>query len=290
MFGFIKYIIKTISIVSVLTCRPLQTHTLNETESITSSLPVVVLHGLESSSEKMSPFCDWLSDSFSVKVFNIEIGNGEKTSLYTPLTNQLDELCETIYKLNELENGFNFIGMSQGGLLARGYVERCNLYPVKNLITLVTPHGGEFIKSIDLNMYTKLFQEHLSVASYWRNPLDLTSYLTKCSYLPILNNEIETDESLSQKNQIKSLVNFILVWSPYDSVLSPAESGKFSFLDDNLQTISLVDTDLYKKDLLGLKYLNDNSRLHVYETNCSHVDHRNPSCYSQLYPILDKYI
>lgn len=290
MFGLVKNIIKNVFIMSVLFLKPVTTHFVNETHNVISSLPVVVLHGLESSSEKMSPFCDWLSDSFSVKVFNIEIGNGEKTSLYTPLTNQLDELCQTIYKLDELENGFNFIGMSQGGLLARGYVERCNLYPVKNLITLVTPHGGEFIKTITTNFYTKFYQEHLSVAGYWRNPLDLASYLTKCSYLPILNNEIETDASLSQKDHIKSLVNFILIWSPYDSVLSPPESGKFSLFDEKLQIISLVDTELYKKDLLGLKYLNDISRLQIYETNCSHIDHRNPSCYSQLYPILDQYI
>lgn len=290
MFGFIKNVIKIVSIVLLIVYKPIKMVSINETYSIIDSIPVVILHGLESNSQKMLPFCDWLSDSFSVKVFNIEIGNGEKTSLYTPLTNQLDELCETIYNINELEEGFNFIGMSQGGLLARGYVERCNLYPVKNLITLVTPHGGEFIKTVNVNMYTNLFQEHLSIAGYWRDPLNLENYLTKCSYLPILNNEIETALSLTQKEQIKSLVNFILIWSPNDTVLSPSESGKFSFLNQNLDVIRLEDTELYNKDLLGLKYLNDNSRLHVYETNCSHVDHRNPYCYSQLYPIFEQYI
>ena len=62
------------------------------------TIPIVVLHGLKSSSEKMLPLCEWLGDTFSKKVINIEIGNGEKTSLYTPLPDQLDELCDTIYK------------------------------------------------------------------------------------------------------------------------------------------------------------------------------------------------
>ena len=287
MFGLPKYILKTLCTLSLLICKPVMPMPILYN---INPLPVVVLHGVESSSEKMIPFCDWLSSSFNVKVFNIEIGNGEKTSLYTPLSKQLEELCATIYKLDELEEGFNFIGMSQGGLLARGYVEQCNLYPVKNLITLVTPHGGEFIKTIRTNFYTDFFQKHLSVAGYWRDPLDLTTYFTRCSYLPILNNEVETDDSSEQLEQISKLEHFIMIWSPYDTVLSPAESGKFSFYDNELKVISLEDTHLYKNDLLGLKYLNENGKLQTYETNCTHVDHRNPNCFPQLYPILLKYL
>ena len=285
--GLTKSILKVCSLVSIILSKSVMTMPILYSKN---SLPVVVLHGVESSSEKMVPFCDWLTENYDVKVFNIEIGNGEKTSLYTPLPKQLEELCATIYKIDELEEGFNFIGMSQGGLLARGYVEQCNLYPVTNLITLVTPHGGEFIKTITTNFYTDFFQKHLSVAGYWRNPLDLPAYLSKCSYLPILNNEIETDESSEQLEQISKLEHFIMIWSPYDTVLSPPESGKFSFYDEELKVISLEDSDLYKKDLLGLKYLNENGKLKAYETNCSHVDHRNPVCFPQLYPILKQYL
>jgi palmitoyl-protein thioesterase len=182
------------------------------------------------------------------------------------------------------------MGMSQGGLLARGYVERCNLYPVVNLITLVSPHGGEFINTITLDMYSDFFQKHLSIASYWRDPRQLNSYLVKCLYLPILNNEINNSFAESQTDHIKNLSNFVMIWSPFDTVLNPPESGKFSFLDDSLNIVRLEDTDLYKNDLLGLKFLNENNRLHMYETNCTHVDHRNPICYSQLYDILNQYL
>jgi len=277
MFNFVKHIFKTLTFVSLFS-RPINT------------TPVAVLHGVESSKEKMVPFCDWLSTSFNVKVFNLEIGNGEKTSLYTPLSKQLDELCETIYKIEELKDGFHFIGMSQGGLLARGYVERCNLYPVVNLITMVSPHGGEFFKKNNINMYDNFIQEHLSVAGYWRDPLQLEKYLNKCRYLPILNNELESYRSIKQRDQLKLLDNFVMIWSPNDEVLNPAASGKFSFLAENLQVIRLEDTDLYKKDLLGLKYLNEQNKLHQYETNCSHVDHRNSVCYAQLQTILLPYI
>ena len=268
------------------------TNLLNYINYCSGTIPIVVLHGLESSSEKMLPLCEWLGDTFSKKVINIEIGNGEKTSLYTPLPDQLDELCDTIYKTKELENGFDFIGISQGGLLARGYVEQCNDYPVYNLITLVTPHGGAFMRdSVDNNfMYTQFSQTHISFAGYWRNPSILEIYLDKSVYLPYINNEKEHSQRDKYRNNLENLSNFIMVWSPNDDIVYPPESGKFSFLDEEMNIIPIENTELYKKDMLGLKFLNDNARLHTYKTNCSHVDHRNPVCFNELYGILKYYI
>lgn len=256
------------------------------------AIPIVVLHGLESSSDKMLPLCEWLEDTFSKKVINIEIGNGEKTSLYTPLPDQLSELCNTIYKNKDLEYGFDFIGISQGGLLARGYVEQCNDYPVYNLITLVSPHGGAFMRDSVENkfMYTQFSQKHISFAGYWRNPTILEIYLDKSVYLPYINNEKEHLQSDKYRNNLKNLSNFVMIWSPNDDIVYPPESGKFGFLDKEMNIIPIEETELYKKDTLGLKFLNDNTRLHTYETNCSHVDHRNPVCFEQLYEILKYYI
>jgi palmitoyl-protein thioesterase len=238
----------------------------------------------------MQVFSDWLSKEFSTKVYNIEIGNGEKTSMYSPMTIQLNELCSTIYGIPELKFGFNFIGMSQGGLLARGYIERCNNFPVNNLITLVSPHGGVFFKNEKINMYSDFSQDHLSFSGYWRDPLLLETYLHKCRYLPILNNEqlIETNISKTQSKNIKSLNNFVMIWSPNDDVIEPPESGKFSFYDKKLNIVEIEDTLIY--DTLGLKFLNDKNGFHKYKTNCTHVQHRDPVCFSQLYPIIKPYL
>lgn len=253
--------------------------------------PIVVLHGLGSSAEKMEPLCNWLETTFRRKVFNLEIGNGEKTSIYTPLPAQLAELCQTIYNNSALQNGFDFIGLSQGGLLARGYVEQCNLFPVRNLITLVTPHGGVFLRGGSEDIYNNFSQAHLSLAGYWRNPIRLETYLDKSCYLPLLNNEkVVIDKSEKQKENLCNLSNFVMVWSPSDGVLHPAESGKFSFYDSKLNIIPLEQTELYKTDALGLKFLNDRGRLSSHKTNCSHFDHHNPICFNQLYFILAKYI
>ena len=251
--------------------------------------PIVVLHGVASSAPNMNVFSDWLEKSFNTKVFNIEIGNGFKTSLCSPLIEQLNELCSTIYAIDELKDGFNFIGMSQGGLLARGYTEQCNKYHVLNLITMVSPHGG-VIEEINIDMYSGFWQKHISVASYWRDPHNLDNYIDKCSYLPIINNEKITLISEIQKKNIKSLKNFILIWSENDDVVNPPESGKFSFYDYNYNIIDIEETLLYKEDLLGLKYLDKKNGFHIHETNCTHVQHRDPICFYQLYNIFKLYL
>ena len=279
MFSFIKSLLYPFLFVNVW-CAPIRVE----------PLPIVVLHGIDSSSQDLAPFSAWLANTFSETVINIEIANGKRSSVYMPMSPQVEELCETIYSYEELKNGFNFIGMSQGGLLARGYVERCNDFPVVNLITLVSPHGGIYFPNNKINMYDTLIQEHFSVAGYWRDPTNIVLYLNKCSYLPFINNALPHTEYENQKANIMTLANLVLVWSPNDMILSPPESAIFSVYAEDLAVMSLFDTDLYNEDRLGLKYLNEQNKLHMYETNCSHVDHRNPACYAQLEPILAKYL
>ena len=83
---------------------------------------------------------------------------------------------------------------------------------------------------------------------------------------------------------MKSLANFILVWSPKDETLQPPESGKFSLYDEALRVIPVQDTVIYLG--LGLEYLDVLARFHTFETNCSHNEHLDLICYSQLYTIL----
>jgi hypothetical protein len=81
-----------------------------------------------------------------------------------------------------------------------------------------------------------------------------------------------------------------MIWSPNDMVLDPPESGKFSFFDEDFNIIPLEKTDLFQNDSLGLRFLNFIGGLHMFETNCSHVDHRNPVCFDQLYAILKQFL
>jgi palmitoyl-protein thioesterase len=259
------------------------------TTLVENALPIVVLHGIASSAENMETFAEWIQCIFQRKVYNVEIGTGQKTSLFMPLDKQLAFLCDTIYAEEALAGGFDFIGMSQGGLLARGYVERCNKYPVRNLINLVSPNGGVVIPT-NIQMYTPFYQKHLSLSGYWRDPTDLSNYFRNCSYLPALNNERLTSFSTQYKANMLSLMNYVLIWSPNDEVLKPPASGKFSVFDINYSIIPLEKTPLYMQDLVGLRTLAERDQLGIYETNCSHVEHNDPVCFDQLYAILQEYL
>ena len=254
-------------------------------------LPVVVLHGIASSHIDTDNFSEWISHTFNKNVFNIEIGTGVITSIFTPIMFQLNVLCALIYDIPELSNGFDFIGVSQGGLLARAYVEMCNKYPVRNLITLVAPHGGMTTKSLPkLNFYSEFYQNTLSFAGYWRNPDNLHQYLEKSTFLPILNNEVVTNESKRYASNMKTLNNFVLVWSYTDETLYPRESAKFSFLDEDKNIVGIEDTELYKNDYLGLRVLSEKGAFHIHNVSCAHDDVKRPSCNNEIYGILKKYL
>ena len=252
-------------------------------------LPIVVLHGVASNAANMATFSNWIECEFDRKVYNMEIGNGKQNSLFLPLFEQLEILCDNIYAEPALKDGFDFIGMSQGGLLARGYVEQCNKYPVRNLINLVSPNGGVVLET-NVDMYEPFYQKHFSISGYWRDPADLDDYLTKCSYLPLINNEKTSDKSLKYKENMLTLLNYIVVWSPNDEVLNPPESAKFSVFDEDYNVVPLEKSRLWLDDLLGLQMLNEEKQFFIYETNCTHVEHRDPVCFGQLYEIFKGYL
>lgn len=215
--------------------------------------PIVLLHGITSDKTELTSVANWLIEKLPNNVYNIEIGNGKMDSIFKTMDWQLNELCYQIYNIPELENGFHFIGMSQGGLLARGYVERCNKFPVINLITWVSPHAGVFgfdeLYFNFNNVYKQFYQNLYSFSGYWKDPFNYEMYLSSASYLPYLNNErnitktpiyyellehiYNSLEWVPDKNKANmlSLNNFVMIWSPNDDVLSPPESGKFEFYD-----------------------------------------------------------
>lgn len=270
--------------------------------------PIVLLHGITSDKNELSAVEKWIKNKLPNPVYNLEIGNGKKTSVYKSMEWQLDELCDTIYSMEQLVGGFHFIGMSQGGLLARGYVERCNKYPVINLITWVTPHAGVFgLGNIEINfklIYSPLYQVSLSFAGYWKDPFRYGLYLNNSSYLADLNNEHKHFNLLiEQRENMLKLKNFVMIWSQEDDIIRPPESGKFGFykiqtkdmsfkninmlsvneMDEMLLPIvDLKDSIQYKEDWLGLKTLDESRRLHILETNCTHSGHKTESCFPQL--------
>jgi len=284
----LKYL--TIGLVSLICC---SAKAINQTVQIISQtientitnfgqgpLPIVLMHGILSDTTKMEPVVNWLRENTGgAVVLPIEIGNGKQDSAALTMPEQLGRFCQSIRE-NEpiLAGGFNLIGISQGGLLARGYVQKCADFPVQNLITWVTPHGGVYPYSDPL-IYTDAAQAKNSYPGYWRDPYQYNNYLTQSAYLADLNNENPGENSTVYRNRIISLDNLVLIWSSVDDVLEPPESGKFATYAVNRFPLAVVDapeTLIWTR--LGLDILNSTSRLHIYETDCKHADHISIDC------------
>jgi palmitoyl-protein thioesterase len=251
--------------------------------------PIILMHGIESHAENLNEMAEWLETTFNRKVYNIELGDGDDYSTDTPLNIQIDEFNKVILNITELDNGFDFIGISQGGLIGRGYVERYE-NKVNNMITLVSPHGGVYDKNLGfIDFYNIISQKSLSFAGYWRDPTQYNKYLHHASFLPDINNERLITNIKYKENMIK-LKNFVMVYSPNDEIIKPPSSGIFNTFDANMNILELKDNSIYINDKLGLRELNNTNRLHMYQTNCTHVEHRMPICFPQLYDIFINYL
>ena len=63
--------------------------------------------------------------------------------LFLPVEKQIEMVCKTIREDENLQNGFNAIGFSQGGLFLRAIAEVCP-QGMKKLITFGSPHQGVY--------------------------------------------------------------------------------------------------------------------------------------------------
>jgi palmitoyl-protein thioesterase len=239
------------------------------------TLPVVLVHGIWSTNRSMNPTVKfiqkYLPDAY---IKNIEIGHGKISSIRN-LESQAEDLRKQLEKDPKLKDGCNIIGYSQGGLIARYFIEKYNNPKVYNFITWGCPHMGIYgeYKTLSI-LYYRLLQYCLSIAGYWHNPLNQQGYLTYCSFLPYLNNEKEHANTDLYKKNICQLNNLVLVQSTQDDRIKPVESSQFGFYKENsiAEIVPLLESDLYKKDLLGLKILNETGRLHFQTASCQHKD------------------
>lgn len=282
---FITYFIVFIKCINIFTLGNLQNVLIPFTPN---KFPVVLMHGIFSNVEKMNELKQYITN-FNIIVIVPEIGNGSPNSLNIPLYEQGKMLCEELQTFTILKDGFNFIGISQGGILGRYYIEMCDGYKVNNFITMVTPHGGVYNKIGSLlKMYEKYAQSYYSFSAYWRDPYNYDEYKT-ITLLARLNNEIENNGNFVNKEKFNSINNFIMVYSYNDIVVSPPESGKFSTYSINtMDVIPIEETIMYIN--LGLDKMIQDNKIHIYKTNCTHEEHVMYKCFISLHEMFDKYI
>lgn len=257
---------------------------------INKPLPIVLVHGILSDKHSMQPTVEYIQKYMpGVYIKNVTIGLGAVTSWW----NMYDQAA---YLANELQNdpnlrfGCNIIAHSQGGLVARYFVERYNNPRVYTYISWGSPQQGVFGTpgTLDdrftwLNMieqytyrllYSTIIQKYISFASYWHDPLHHDLYNKKCIFLPYLNNEKEHELVAQFKENICSLKHMVLVASDGDDIIEPIASCHFGFYKEgsSCDIEPLEDSIIYKNDTLGLRTLAESDRLHLKIAHCTHTD------------------
>jgi hypothetical protein len=219
-----------------------------------------------------------------VPTVNEEIGNGQLTSIFMPLEEQCALLAENIRRGSADGKRVNMVAISQGGLLARCYVEKYShlseYSAVDLLLTMGTPHMGVFFADDPEPFYKNVIRD------YWKDPFRYKDYLRTNEFLAELNNERQHNESELYRSNMLELKELGIVWSGVDEVVQPLESGRFEYYNTTaamergeLVVVPLGLSNTYVKDLIGLRGLDESGRLVLVETDCAHDAFKREECF-----------
>uniref|UniRef100_A0A1B6MNE8 palmitoyl-CoA hydrolase n=1 Tax=Graphocephala atropunctata TaxID=36148 RepID=A0A1B6MNE8_9HEMI len=261
--------------------------------------PVVLVHGILTNYSTISDLADRIIQVHPGTIVYIINQYGGLFSL-EPMWRQVKNIGDEILQICAIHpDGIHLIGYSQGGLIARGFLEKFPFHNVETFISLSSPQAGEygtkflhiFYPNRALKEAYELFYSRMgqltSVGNYWNDPYHQQLYYEYSEFLPYINNEVDSYAEEDYKSGITKLKRLVMIGGPDDGVISPWQSSQFGFYKDNdtESVVDMRDRNVYKEDLIGLKTLDDRGRLTVYSVaGVHHSDwHRNLS-------VIDNYI
>lgn len=255
--------------------------------------PVVVWHGLgdDYNSSGIHDLQNILDSLYpGIFVYSIRLDDNpsadQQSSFFGDANEQIDQVCEALHNITELHQGFDAIGFSQGGVFFRGLIERCQV-KVENLITFGSPHFGvlelplckdpkDWVckrrnQLLKKQVWHDIVQKRVIPSQYFRDPLNIESYLKYSNYLADINNEREVKND-SYKEKFSRLNRLVLVSFAEDTTVVPKESSKFFDFDPIAKTsIPFEQTELYRDDFIGLKALNERGAIDFLDIEAEHM-------------------
>ncbi|XP_078037831.1 palmitoyl-protein thioesterase 1 [Augochlora pura] len=265
------------------------------TNNVNCYTPVVLWHGMGDSccfSFSLGSIKKLIEDTLpGVYVYSIRIGNNVvedvEHSYLGNINQQISEVCDLLSKDEQLKNGYNAIGFSQGAQFLRAVIQRCPNPPVKNFISMGGQHQGVFglpncvslrngicqriAHAIKYGAYLSYVQDKVIQATYWHDPNQEEEYKHKSILMADINNELVINETY--KDNIRKLNAMVLVRFNNDTMVTPRESEWFGFFkpgqDRMIQTFE--QTDLFIQDRLGLQALYDARKIHFLALPGNHL-------------------
>ena len=248
--------------------------------------PIAVFHGIVDSCtmKNTSRLVSDLQNDLKVHVECIEIGNGFMDSVIKSIQSQVEEACEKIKANPNFQGKFNILGISQGTLIGRYIIEKCDMKgQVMKYMSFDGPQMGiasipkitcgsfcEWLCNITAPLAYKL-RDHVAPCGYYKYKFDQETYMKTNVFLKMLNNENEIkDEEVYRR--FSSLERVKLIKSKEDSVITPRDSSWFEFYDKTgREIVPLEQSDFYKEDYIGLKKLNEEGKVTFTEFSEEHV-------------------
>ncbi|KAJ9575901.1 hypothetical protein L9F63_007213 [Diploptera punctata] len=256
--------------------------------------PVVLWHGMGDcccNPLSLGRIKDVIEDNVAgIYVKSLKIGSSIakdiENGFFLNANTQVEEVCKQLNDDEQLENGYNAIGFSQGGQFLRAIAQRCPSPPMLNLITIGSQHQGVYglpyclypkrwcdyaRELLTYGAYLSWVQDYLVQAEYWHDPMKEDEYKAKSIFLADINNERGKNKTYI-KNMLK-LKNFVMVKFNNDTMVEPKETEWFGYYKPGQATevMSLQESDLYNKDRLGLKQMDKLGKLKFLAVDGNHL-------------------
>ena len=247
--------------------------------------PIALFHGIVDSCtmKNTSKLVSDLENDLGVHVECIEIGNGFMDSVAKPILTQVEEACEKIKSNPYFQDKFNVLGISQGTLIGRYIIEKCDMKgQVMKYMSFDGPQMGiasipkitcgsfcEWLCNITAPLAYQL-RDIVALCGYYKYRYDQDTYKKTNTFLKMLNNEDEKDEEVYKR--FSSLEKVKLIKSREDTVITPRDSSWFQFYDkDGIEIVPLELSDFYIDDYIGLRKLNEEGKVEFTEFAEEHV-------------------
>ena len=250
--------------------------------------PIAFFHGITDTCQQNTRLIENLKRDLGVHVECIEIGDGSIDSIVKPIHDQVIEACDKIKSNPHFQEKFNIFGFSQGTLIGRYIIEKCDMKgQVAKYLSFDGPQMGiasipkfncgifcDWICDMSASIAYQ-YQDKIAPLGYYKYKYAQDTYMRTNKFLKMLNNENDIKDK-EIKRRFSSLEKIKLIKSKHDTIIIPRDSCWFQFYDKSGQyTVPLERTDFYINDFIGLKKLNEEGKVIFTEMSGEHVQFTN---------------
>lgn len=239
--------------------------------------PLFIFPGANDWCDGIDYFIDKVVENTNGKVVCIEYGK-HLVSVFNTMDTLVRFACEKIEEehLDLISNGFDLLGVSMGGLIARGVIQMCESGKyAKKLFTISAPHMGVnqipsakryfFSPLTELVfrqiVYKPFLQKSVAATNFFKVMERYEEYKKNNMFLARINNEFELNEQY--KERMGGLELVVCIGFTGDLYLSPPETVFFGFQDENnhKKVNTMRETRIYKEERLGLQKLDKEGKI-----------------------------